>query len=78
MRAENRFIASVSHELRTPMAVVMGLSSELNTRRHAFTDEEVGEFIELIIRQSSEVGNIIEDLLVSARASAASITVSLR
>jgi signal transduction histidine kinase len=75
VKAKDRFIASVSHELRTPMAVVMGLSSELNLRRQDFTDEEVAEFIDLIARQSGEVGDIIEDLLVSARATAESITV---
>ncbi|MGF1665930.1 MAG: ATP-binding protein [Acidimicrobiia bacterium] len=75
VKAKDRFIASVSHELRTPMAVVMGLSSELNGRRQDFSEEEVAEFIDLIARQSREVGNIIEDLLVSARATAESITV---
>ncbi len=75
VKAKDRFIASVSHELRTPMAVVMGLSSELSGRRQDFSEEEVAEFIDLIARQSSEVGNIIEDLLVSARATAESITV---
>ena len=75
VRAKDRFIASVSHELRTPMAVVMGLSSELNTNRGDFSDREVEEFIDLIARQSREVTHIIEDLLVAARASAASITV---
>jgi signal transduction histidine kinase len=75
VKAKDQFIASVSHELRTPMAVVIGLSAELNARRHDFSDGEVDEFIELINRQSAEVGSIIEDLLVSARASASSITV---
>jgi two-component system CheB/CheR fusion protein len=73
--SKDRFIASVSHELRTPMAVVMGLSSELTDRRSQFGETEVAEFIDLIARQSREVAHIIEDLLVAARASAASITV---
>jgi signal transduction histidine kinase len=75
VKAKDRFIASVSHELRTPMAVVMGLSSELNVRRAEFTEAEVSEFIDLIARQSREVAHIIEDLLVAARASASAITV---
>jgi signal transduction histidine kinase len=75
VRSKDRFIASVSHELRTPISVVMGLSSELNTRRSDFSETEVSEFIDLIARQSREVGHIIEDLLVSARVSASSITV---
>jgi signal transduction histidine kinase len=75
VRAKDRFIASVSHELRTPMAVVMGLSSELATRRAEFGEHEVEEFIDLIARQSREVAAIIEDLLVSARASETRLTV---
>lgn len=75
VKAKDSFIASVSHQLRTPMAVVMGLSSELNARWSDFTREEVFEFIDLIARESREVSNIIEDLLVAARASAESITV---
>ncbi len=73
--AKDRFIASVSHELRTPMAVVMGLSSELATRRSDFTEAEVTEFIDLIARQSMDVSHIIEDLLVSTRVQEVGITV---
>ncbi len=75
IRSKDRFIASVSHELRTPMAVVLGLSTELNTRRGDFTDEEAAEFIDLVARQAREVTHIIEDLLVSARATETSVTV---
>lgn len=75
IRSKDRFIASVSHELRTPMAVVLGLSTELNTRRGDFSADEAAEFIDLIARQSREVTHIIEDLLVSARAAETDITV---
>jgi signal transduction histidine kinase len=75
VKAKDSFIASVSHQLRTPMAVVMGLSSELSARWSDFGQDEVLEFIDLIARESREVSDIIEDLLVAARASADSITV---
>ncbi len=75
VKAKDSFIASVSHELRTPMAVVMGLSSELDARWSDFSQEEVTEFIDLIARESRAVSHIIEDLLIAARASAESITV---
>ena len=74
VKAKDSFIASVSHELRTPMAVVMGLSSELDARWSDFSQEEVTEFIDLIARESRAVSHIIEDLLIAARASAESIT----
>ena len=75
VHAKDRFIATVSHELRTPMSVILGLSSELATRRADFTDAEADEFTDLISRQSREVSNIIEDLLVSARAAETNLTV---
>lgn len=75
VQAKDRFIATVSHELRTPMSVILGLSTELATRRSDFTDAEADEFTDLISRQSREVSNIIEDLLVSARAAETSLTV---
>jgi signal transduction histidine kinase len=75
IKSKDRFIASVSHELRTPMAVVLGLSTELNSRFEDFSADETSEFIDLIARQSSEVTHIIEDLLVAARASETAVTV---
>jgi signal transduction histidine kinase len=75
VRAKDRFIASVSHELRTPLTAVIGLASELADRQRSFSEPEVAEFVGLIADQSREVGHIVEDLLVAARASEAQLTV---
>jgi signal transduction histidine kinase len=72
---KDRFIASVSHELRTPLTAVIGLASELAEHRAAFSAEEQDEFVRMIADQSREVGHIVEDLLVAARASETQLTV---
>ncbi|MDJ0953800.1 MAG: ATP-binding protein [Acidimicrobiia bacterium] len=68
MRSKDQFVASVSHELRTPLTVVAGLALELEQGWRAFSEEEMAEFISLIADQSREMGDLIEDLLVAARA----------
>jgi signal transduction histidine kinase len=73
IRAKDEFIASVSHELRTPLTAVVGLTQELSQGR--VKPEEVSELQALIAQQAQEVSDIVEDLLVAARASADSISV---
>ena len=73
--AKDRFIGSVSHELRTPLAVVVGLAAELEEHVDTFTVEERDEFLGMIRRQSTEVSDIIDDLLVSTRIAETELTV---
>lgn len=68
MRSKDEFVASVSHELRTPLTVVAGLALELDSGWRGFSADEVAEFISLIADQSREMSDLIEDLLVAARA----------
>jgi PAS domain S-box-containing protein len=73
IRAKDEFIASVSHELRTPLTAVVGLTQELSEGR--IEPHEVPELQTLIAQQAQEVSDIVEDLLVAARASADTITI---
>lgn len=73
--SKDQLIASVSHELRTPLTVVVGLADELNHGLDRFTDAERDELITLMARQSHDVANIVEDLLVAARASVGDIVI---
>jgi PAS domain S-box-containing protein len=75
IRSKDEFVASVSHELRTPMAVIMGLSHELRDGLSGFGEQETTEFVGLIASQSVEVANIVDDLLVAARADIGRVTV---
>ena len=73
--SKDEFVASVSHELRTPLTVVVGLANELKAGWDSFDDDEIVEFIGLIADQGNEVANIVEDLLVVARADIGKLTV---
>ncbi len=63
-----QLIASVSHELRTPMASVIGFADELLERPGDFNLAEQRELLTMIRSQSVDVANILDDLLVKARA----------
>ena len=78
VRSKDDFVASVSHELRTPLTAVVGLTQELRDDWDRFTAAESSEFISLIADQSAEVANIVEDLLVAARADIGKITITSR
>jgi signal transduction histidine kinase len=75
LRSKDRFIASVSHELRTPLSVIVGLSAELRDDAGRFDPEDTASLIALVAQQSEELGDMIEDLLVSARAEEHQLTV---
>jgi signal transduction histidine kinase len=69
MSAKDRFVATVSHELRTPLAAVLGFSEILKggTLDGMGTDER-NEIISTIAEQAGDLADIVEDLLVMARA----------
>lgn len=68
VQSKDEFIASISHEVRTPLTVVMGIAHELESRWREIEPAERDELIELIVGQTSEMGDLVEDLLVAARA----------
>ena len=78
IEAKDEFVASVSHELRTPLTAVVGLAQELRDRGETFSAQERSEFVDIIASQSTEVGNIVEDLLVAARADIGKVSISPR
>lgn len=76
VRSKDEFIANISHELRTPLTVILGITSEL-ARDDSLADEERSELLQLVSWQASEMANIVEDLLVAARADVGTVTVQL-
>ena len=68
IRSKDEFVASVSHELRTPLTAVVGLAQELRDNHQQFGPEERAELIDMIAGQATEVADIVNDLLVAARA----------
>jgi len=75
LRSKDRFVASISHELRTPLAAVLGFAEELKDRAHSFDAKELTEMLELIAQQSHDMADMVEDLLVAARAEIGTVSV---
>ena len=73
--AKDEFIASVSHEVRTPLTAVPGFAHELNEARGKFSEEELDDLLALLASQSQEVANIVDDLLIAARAETGSLVI---
>jgi len=67
VRAKNDFIATVSHELRTPLTAVVGFLEELPDSL-GDVSEEPAEMLEILASEATSLSNIVEDLLVAARA----------
>ena len=78
IRSKDQLVASVSHELRTPMTSVVGLARELDDRFDDFEYEEIRELLNLMVHESTDVANILEDLLVAARAEVGTISLDMQ
>lgn len=71
--ARDRFIATVSHELRTPLTGAMGMLEVVQSGD--INDDEREEMIDLALLQVRDMADIVEDLLVAARAANGMLTV---
>ena len=67
-RAKAEFLAEVSHELRTPLTVIRG-NAEVGLEFDG--DCEHGELLREIVRESSTMSGMVEDLLFLARSESA-------
>jgi PAS domain S-box-containing protein len=76
MQAKDELIASVSHEIRTPLAAVVGYAQLLNDDIVHLTDAERKEMITTIASEGNDLTDIVEDLLVEARADSGVLTVA--
>ncbi len=75
VRSKDRFLASVSHEIRTPLAAVLGFAEVLKSSNGSQTQAELTEMLEMIATESQDMADLIEDLLVGARADDGTILV---
>jgi len=75
MDAKDQLIASVSHEVRTPLAAVVGCAQLLNGDVSHLTDTERKEVVATIANEGADLTDIVEDLLVEARADSGVLTV---
>jgi signal transduction histidine kinase len=74
--AKDTFLATVSHELRTPLTIVVGLAHELHDRWGDFSPAEIEELTALMARESGDMANIVDDLLVVGTANVGDISVN--
>ena len=77
VKSKDAFVASVSHELRTPLTVVSGLAHELAQCWQTLSDAEMEEFMGMLVGQSLDMADLIEDLLVAARANIGNVSVQI-
>lgn len=66
-RAQERFLSVVSHELRTPLASVVGFATILNDGTRTIADDERDEFVQLILKESVEMSNVVDHYVVESR-----------
>lgn len=74
IEAKDRFLASVSHELRTPLTAILGFARLLEEGGLGEEDTEV--MIGSIAQHAQELSDIVEDLLVAARAESSQVNVT--
>lgn len=67
-KSKDELIASVSHEIRTPLTAVLGFAQLLRDEHGNISEPERTEMLEALLTQSNDVANIVEDLLVAAKA----------
>jgi PAS domain S-box-containing protein len=67
-QSKDELIASVSHEIRTPLTAVLGFAQLLRDEQGSLSEPERAEMFEALLTQSNDVANIVEDLLVAAKA----------
>lgn len=66
MNSKDELIASVSHEIRTPLSSIVGFA-ELLKDASDLSEEDRNEMVELLVQQSGDLTNIVDDLLVAAK-----------
>ncbi len=59
-RLKSAFLTNMSHEIRTPMNGIIGFA---NLLREAENDEELNEFIDIIIKNGDHLLNLINDII---------------
>jgi PAS domain S-box-containing protein len=74
--SKDQLIASVSHELRTPLTAILGFAELLRGPQTGLSTQERVELVQSIATQTSDLTNIVEDLLVAARADDNSLVVA--
>ncbi len=76
VESKNEFLASISHEIRTPLTAIVGFSQVLEDGSE-MNDEDRTLVVTSIVQQAREMSDLVEDLLVAARADSGQLNVDL-
>ncbi len=76
VETKNRFLASVSHEIRTPLTAVLGFAAMLDNQDYD-DDEDMRGMISAIATHAQDVADLVEDLLVAARAEMGQVEITM-
>ena len=68
VQSRDELIASVSHEIRTPLTSVIGSAQLLHNDWSRLSETDRDEMFQILVRQSADVANIVDDLMVAAKA----------
>ena len=74
LRAE--FLGMVSHELRTPLTSIRGAATTLQEAAQDLDPAELRQFLRIIVEQSDNMRELIDDLLDVARIETGTLPVS--
>lgn len=74
IESKNEFLASISHEIRTPLTAIVGFSQVLEDDETMSAGDRM-HIVTSIVQQAREMSDLVEDLLVAARAEAGHVKV---
>jgi signal transduction histidine kinase len=70
---KNEFVAMVTHELRTPLTTIAGFAMTIRDGWKSLNDDEIDEFLRIIVSESEHLGNLVEDVLAIPRLEAGNL-----
>ena len=73
-RMKTELITNVSHDIKTPLTSIINYVDLLKLPH---TDEEAGQYLEVIDRQSQRLKKLVEDLMEMSKASTGNMTVEV-
>lgn len=77
-QARQKFLSVVSHELRTPLASVMGFASLMADDSADLGEEERREFSKIVLKEATELSNVIDHYVVEGRLSDSALFIDPR
>lgn len=64
---KTEFVSMVTHELRTPLTNIAGFADTLKDTWQELPQEDIDEFLKIVVAESQHLGNLVEDVLAIPR-----------